>query len=103
MPPNADARRDASPMWPRSGSAGFGFGVSATAQAPARDADVGSHRTARHRPGRPPPTATVDFDELGAFGPDELLCVIVDYHRSPLGAWIATLAPDGLEAVTRQA
>jgi hypothetical protein len=29
--------------------------------------------------------------------------VIVDYHRCPLGAWTAALAPDGLEALTRQA
>ena len=42
-------------------------------------------------------------DELDAFGDDELLCVLVNYHRSPLGAWTATLAPDGLEPVTMQA
>ena len=30
-------------------------------------------------------------------------CVLVNYHRSPLGAWTATLAPDGLEPVTLQA
>jgi len=83
--------------------AGFGFGVSATAQTPTRDAGVVSNRTARHRRGRASRTAAVEFDELDAFGPDELLYVIVDYHRSPLGAWTATLAPDGLEAVTRQA
>jgi hypothetical protein len=45
----------------------------------------------------------VEFDDLDPFGPDELMYVIVDYHRSPLGAWTATLAPDGLEAITRQA
>jgi hypothetical protein len=85
------------------GDAGFGFGVSATAQTPTRDAGVVSNRTARHRRGRATRTAAVEFDELDVFGPDELLCVIVDYHRSPLGAWTATLAPDGLEPVTRQA
>jgi hypothetical protein len=42
-------------------------------------------------------------DELDAFGDDELLYVLVNYHRSPLGAWTATLAPDGLEPVTLQA
>jgi hypothetical protein len=80
-----------------------GFGVSARARTPTRDAGAMSNRTARHRRGRPTPTAAVEFDEFDAFGPDELLCVSVDYHRSPLGAWTATLAPDGLEAVTRQA
>lgn len=62
-----------------------------------------SNRTTRRTRGRLTPTAAIEFDELDAFGPDELLCVIVDYHRSPLGAWTATLAPDGLGAVTRQA
>ena len=42
-------------------------------------------------------------DELDAFGEDELLYVLVDYHRSPLGAWTATLVPDGLEPVMLQA
>ena len=42
-------------------------------------------------------------DELDAFGDDKLLYVLVNYHRSPLGAWTATLAPDGLEPVTLQA
>jgi hypothetical protein len=80
-----------------------GFGVSARARTPTRDAGAMSNRTARHRRGRPTPTAAVEFDDLDAFGPDELMYVIVDYHRSALGAWTATLAPVGLEAVTRQA
>jgi hypothetical protein len=45
----------------------------------------------------------VVIDELDPFGDDELLYVPVNYHRSPLGAWTATLAPDGLEPVTLQA
>jgi hypothetical protein len=45
----------------------------------------------------------VAVDELDPFGDGELLYVLVNYHRSPLGAWIATLAPDGLEPVTLQA
>jgi hypothetical protein len=45
----------------------------------------------------------VAVDEPDAFGDDELLDVLVEYHRSPLGAWTATLVPDGLEPVTLQA
>ena len=29
--------------------------------------------------------------------------LLVNYHRSPLGAWTATVAPDELEPVTLQA
>jgi hypothetical protein len=42
-------------------------------------------------------------DELDTFDEDELLYVLVDYHRSPLGAWTAILVPDGLEPVALQA
>ncbi len=42
-------------------------------------------------------------DEFDAFDGDELLYVLVDYHRSPLGAWTAILVPDGLEPVVLQA
>jgi hypothetical protein len=45
----------------------------------------------------------VVVDELDAFGDDELLHVLVNYHRSPLGTWSATLAPEGLEPVALQA
>ena len=62
-----------------------------------------SNRAARHRQGRPTLAVPVVVDELDAFGDDELLDVLVNYHRSPLGAWTATLAPDGLESVTLQA
>ena len=62
-----------------------------------------SNLAARHRRGRPTPAAPALVDELDPFGDDELLCVLVNYHRSPLGAWTATLAPDGLEPVTLQA
>ena len=62
-----------------------------------------SNRTARHRRCRATRPAAVEFDGLDASGPNELQYVIVDYHCSPLGAWTATLAPDGLEAVARQA
>ncbi len=44
-----------------------------------------------------------ELDELDAFGDDELLDVLVNYHRSALGAWSETLAPEGLEPVTVQA
>ena len=64
---------------------------------------MASNRAARHRQGRPTPAAPVVVDELDAFGDDELLYVLVNYHRSPLGTWTATLAPDGLEPVTLQA
>jgi hypothetical protein len=64
---------------------------------------VVSNLAARHRRGRPTPAAPASVDELDPFGDDELLCVLVNYHRSPLGAWTATLAPDGLEPVTLQA
>ena len=43
------------------------------------------------------------IDELDAFDEDELLYVLVDYHRSPLGAWTAILVPDGLKPVALQA
>ena len=56
-----------------------------------------------YRRGRPTPAAPVVVDELDAFDEDELLYVLVNYHRSPLGAWTATVAPDGLEPVTLQA
>ena len=42
-------------------------------------------------------------DELDAFEDDELLYVLVNYHRSPLGAWTTILVPDGLEPVALQA
>lgn len=42
-------------------------------------------------------------DELDAFGEDELWYMLVDYHCSPLGAWTATVAPDGLGPVRLQA
>jgi hypothetical protein len=42
-------------------------------------------------------------DEFDAFDEDVLLYVLVDYHRSPLGAWTAILVPDGLEPVALQA
>ena len=62
-----------------------------------------SNRAAYHRRGRPTPGTTVIVDEVDAFGDDELLYVLVDYHRSPLGAWTVTLAPEGLEPVALQA
>ena len=43
------------------------------------------------------------IDEFDAVEDDELLYLVVNYHRSPLGAWTATVAPDGLEAVKLQA
>jgi hypothetical protein len=64
---------------------------------------VVNNRAVRHRRRRPTPAAPVAVDELDAFDDDELLDVLVDYHRSPLGAWTATLVPDGLEPVTLQA
>ena len=42
-------------------------------------------------------------DAFDAFDDDALLYVLVDYHRSPLGAWTAILVPDGLEPVALQA
>jgi hypothetical protein len=63
---------------------------------------VVSNRADRHRRGRPTPAAPV-VDEFDAFDEDELLDVLVDYHRSPLGAWTAILVPDGLEPVALQA
>jgi hypothetical protein len=63
---------------------------------------VVSNRAARHRRGRPTPAAPV-VDEFDAFDEDELLYVLVDYHRSPLRAWTAILVPDGLEPVALQA
>jgi hypothetical protein len=42
-------------------------------------------------------------DAFDAFDDDELLDVLVNYHRSPLGAWTATLTPEGVEPVTVQA
>jgi hypothetical protein len=68
-----------------------------------RDPGAVSNRVARRRRGRPTPVAPIEVDELDAFGHDQLPYVLVNYHRSPLGAWTATLAPDGLEPVTRQA
>ena len=62
-----------------------------------------SIRAARHRGGRPTPAAAGVVDDLDPFGDDELLYVLVNYHRSPLGPWTATLALDGLEPVTLQA
>ena len=62
-----------------------------------------SSRADRYRRGRPTPAAPVIVDELDAFDHHELLGVLVNYHRSPLGAWTATLAPGGLEPVTLQA
>ena len=41
-------------------------------------------------------------DELDAFGDDEPLCVLVNYHRSPSGL-DRDPGPDGLEPVTLQA
>jgi hypothetical protein len=41
-------------------------------------------------------------DEFDAFDEDELLHVLVDYHRSPVGAWTAILVPDGLEPMALQ-
>jgi hypothetical protein len=38
-------------------------------------------------------------DELDGFDEDELWYLLVDYHCSPLGAWTATVAPDGLGPV----
>jgi len=67
-----------------------------------RDAGVVSNRADRHRRGRPTPAVPV-VDEFDAFDEDELLYVLVDYHRSPLGAWTAILVPDGLEPVVLQA
>ena len=61
-----------------------------------------SNRADRHRRGRPTPAAPV-VDEFDAFDEDELLYVLVDYHRSPVGAWAAILVPDGLEPVALQA
>src|SRR5437868_5556471 len=46
--------------------------------------------------------ATV-VDEFDAFDEAELLYVLVNYHRSPLGAWTAILVPGGLEPVALQA
>jgi len=72
----------------------------------ARKAGVMSKRADHPRRGRPTPAAPVivdELDELDAFGDDELLDVLVTYHRSALGAWSATLAPEGLEPVTVQA
>ena len=62
-----------------------------------------SNRAERHRRGRPTPAIPVVVDELGAFGEDELWYMLVDYHCSPLGAWTATVAPDGLGPVRLQA
>jgi hypothetical protein len=42
-------------------------------------------------------------DEFDAFDEDELLYVLVDDHRSPLGAWTAILVPDGVGAVALKA
>jgi hypothetical protein len=50
-----------------------------------------------------PPPRGETADDLDPFGDDELLYVLVNYHRSPLGPWTATLALDGLEPVTLQA
>ena len=66
------------------------------------DAGVVSNRADRHRRGRPTPAAPV-VDEFDAFDEDELLYVLVDYHRSPLGAWTAILVSDGFEPVALQA
>jgi len=63
---------------------------------------VVSNRADRHRRGRSTPAATV-VDEFDAFDEDELLYVLVNYHRSPLGAWTAILVPGGLEPVALQA
>ena len=62
-----------------------------------------SNRAERQRRGRPTPAAPVVVDELDAFGEDELWYMLVDYHCSPLGAWTATVAPDGLGPVRLQA
>ena len=61
-----------------------------------------SNRADRRRRGRPTSTAPI-IDEFDAFDEHELLSVLVDYHRSPLGAWTAILVPDGLEPVVLQA
>ncbi|GAA3063125.1 hypothetical protein GCM10010464_29340 [Pseudonocardia yunnanensis] len=46
------------------------------------------------RKGRgPTPTSAIPKD---AFDPGEFLFVLVDYHRSPLGAWTAVVDPIGL-------
>ena len=66
------------------------------------DAGVVSNRADRHRRRRPTFAAPV-VNEFDAFDEDELLYVLVDYHRSPLGAWTAILVPDGLEPVALQA
>ena len=60
------------------------------------------HRRRRPTPAAPTPAAAV-VDEFDAFDEDELLYVLVDYHRSPVGAWTAILVPDGLEPVALQA
>ena len=61
-----------------------------------------SNRADRHRRRRPTSAAPV-VNEFDAFDEDELLYVLVDYHRSPLGAWTAILVSDGLEPVALQA
>jgi hypothetical protein len=77
--------------------------VGDSTDAGARDAGVVNNRAGRRRRHRPISTTAIEVDEFEAFDPDQLLYVIVDYHRCPLGAWTATLAPDGLAPVTRQA
>ena len=77
--------------------------VGDSAAAGACDAGLVSNRVAHHRHGRPTPVAPVVVDERDAFDEVELLCLLVNYHRSPLGAWTATVAPDELEPVTLQA
>ena len=62
-----------------------------------------SNRAERHRRDRPNPAIPVVVDELDAFGEDEMWYMLVDYHCSPVGAWTATVAPDGLGPVRLQA
>ena len=62
-----------------------------------------SNRAERHRRDRPTPAIPVVVDELDTFDEDELWYMLVDYHCSPLGAWTATVAPDGLGPVKLQA
>jgi hypothetical protein len=88
---------------------GHGFRrVGGGTDAGVRDAGVVSNRAGRQRRHGPTPTTSTEFDEFDefeeseGFDPDEL-CVIVNYRRSPLGAWTASLGPDGPAPMTRQA
>ncbi|WP_433272283.1 hypothetical protein ACQPZA_18840 [Pseudonocardia xinjiangensis] len=52
----------------------------------------------RRRGRGPTPTSAIPKD---AFDPGELLFVLVDYHRSPLGTWTAVVDPIGLPPAVR--